>query len=135
MNTGKIKKTFKTSGQEELLHKIFLFRYGRLKICPKCGRKTKFHKVKDRKSYICQYCGYTLNPLANTIFHKSHTPLIKWFMALDIYHSTKGGITINDLQKQLKVTRKTAWRIKHRIKKLYTGKTDPLYPYLQNWEI
>jgi len=131
----KIMDTITKKSQEDFLHKIFMFRYGKFKSCPKCTRKTKFHKAKGRKSYLCQYCGYTLNPLANTIFHKSSTSLHKWLKAFYLYNSTMGGITIRDLKKQLKVTHKTAWRIKRQIRKLYTEKTDPLYPYFKDWVI
>ena len=121
--------------QDDLLYGIFMFRYGRLKICPKCGRNTKFYKLKKFKSYACKFCGYHLSPLSGTIFHKSSTPLGKWFNAFYLYKSTKGRIIIHDLRKELGVSLKTAWRIKKQIKTLFAEKKDPLYCYFKNWDI
>lgn len=50
-------------------------------------------------------------PLAGTIFEKTTTPLRIWFYALFLMTQTRGEITIKELQKELGVTYKTAWRI------------------------
>ena len=43
--------------------------------CPNCGRATKFHRIKSRAAYSCQYCRHQVYPTAGTIFHKSTTNL------------------------------------------------------------
>ena len=50
--------------------------------CPKCGKTTKFHRIKSRAAYSCQYCGHQVYPTAGTIFHKSTTNLQMWFWAI-----------------------------------------------------
>jgi len=50
--------------------------------CPKCGKATKWHRIKSRAAYSCQYCGPPLYPTAGTIFHKSTTSLQLWFWAI-----------------------------------------------------
>lgn len=57
-------------------------------------------------------------PLAGTIFEKSSTPLRLWFYALFLMTHTRGRITIKQLQRELGVTYKTAWRMQKRIHKL-----------------
>ena len=122
------KKTGKEK-EDELLHKIFLYRYGNVKVCPECGRKTKFHRVKSVKTYICQYCRYSISPLANTFLHKSYTPLSKWINAIHIMKKTDGAVSSKELQRTLKVTYKTAWRIKKQINNLAADGKDPLYGF------
>src|ERR671933_482914 len=79
--------------------------------CPKCDRERKFHRVKDRPAYDCDTCGYHLHPTAGTIFHKSPTSLHLWFYAMYLMTSTRCGISAKQLERELGVTYKTAWRM------------------------
>jgi transposase len=79
--------------------------------CPKCGVTRKFHRVKDRPSYDCDTCGYHVHPTAGTIFHKSATSLHLWFYAMYIMASTRCGVSAKQLERELGVTYKTAWRM------------------------
>jgi transposase-like protein len=79
--------------------------------CPKCERERKFHRVKDRPAYDCDTCGYHLHPTAGTIFHKSATSLHLWFYAMYLMASTRCGISAKQLERELGVTYKTAWRM------------------------
>jgi transposase len=79
--------------------------------CPSCERVRKFHKVKDRPAWDCDSCGYHLHPTAGTIFHKSSTSLHLWFYAMHLMTSTRCGISAKQLERELGVTYKTAWRI------------------------
>ncbi len=79
--------------------------------CPKCKRERKFHRVKSRPSYSCDSCGRHINPLADTIFHKSATSLHLWFYAFYIVTSTRCGVSAKHLERELGVTYKTAWRM------------------------
>lgn len=87
--------------------------------CPGCGiEKAKFHPMHTRKAYACQECGYHIYPCAGTIFHKSSTPLSKWFFAMYLMTSTRHGVAAKELERQLGVTYKTAWRMAHELRKL-----------------
>ena len=79
--------------------------------CEKCERVTKHHLVLSRKSYSCQECGNHVHPTANTIFHKSSTPLTSWFHVVFLMASTRCGISAKQLERELGVTYKTAWRM------------------------
>jgi transposase-like protein len=79
--------------------------------CPKCGVERKFHRVKDRPSYDCDTCGHHIHPTAGTIFHKSATSLHLWFYAMYIMASTRCGVSAKQLERELGVTYKTAWRM------------------------
>jgi transposase len=79
--------------------------------CRKCQEVTKHHRLNDRKAYSCQYCGTQVYPLAGTIFEKSSTPLKSWFYAMYLMASTRTGISAKQLERELGVTYKTAWRM------------------------
>lgn len=83
--------------------------------CEPCWRVTKHHRVRSRKSYSCDRCGHHVHPTAGTIYHKSRTPLTKWFYATYLLSGADPDIPITELQRELGVTYKTAWRMTHLI--------------------
>lgn len=109
------------------LDEIFNNRYGDLKCCPDCGVVgAKFYRIKKRKCYACMWCGYQINPLAGTIFHKSATPLKSWFFAMYLFSVSKNGVSAKELERALGVTYKCAHRIAQRIRMLMQQGSSPL---------
>ena len=102
-------------------------RYGEMVTCPNCAREGKFHRVKKRQVYECAWCGHQVSPMAGTPFERSRTPLQKWFYALYLFTTTRHGVAAKELQRQLGVTYKTAWRMAHEIRK-YMAKVDGEHP-------
>lgn len=94
--------------------------------CPKCQKVTTHYRIVNRKVYSCNFCGSHISPTAGTIFHKSDTPLRSWFHAIFLMASTKTGISAKQLQRELGVTYKTAWRIFTQIRKLMNESVNPL---------
>src|SRR5215208_878875 len=94
--------------------------------CEKCERVTKHHKVASRKSYSCDYCGHHVHPTADTIYHKSSTPLRLWFYAIYLMASTRCGISAKQIEREIGVTYKTAWRMFKQIRSMLAEGTDPL---------
>ncbi len=92
--------------------------------CPKCARRRKFHRVKSRPSWSCDSCGHHLHPTAGTIFHKSPTSLHLWFYAMYLMTSTRCGISAKQLERELGVTYKTAWRMANRIRNVLMTQDD-----------
>ena len=86
--------------------------------CPKCRATTKHHRDKSRPSYACQYCGHHEHPMVGTIFQDSATSLKLWFYAMYLMASTRCGISAKQLERELGVTYKTAWRMFTRIRRL-----------------
>lgn len=90
---------------------------GDLSACPGCGVVSpRYYRVRNRKCYACNDCGYQISPLANTIFHKSETPLTKWFYAIYLFSVGKNGVSAKELERHLGVTYKTAWRMAKQIR-------------------
>lgn len=109
------------------LDTVFQNRYSGVTTCPKCAVKdTKFYRVKGRKCYACMHCGYQLHPLAQTIFHKSETPLTSWFYAIYLFSVGKNGVSAKELERHLGVTYKTAHRMARQIRKLMAEGGNPL---------
>lgn len=106
------------------LDEVFKLRYVDLKKCPECEKETKFHRVKNRRCYECQWCGYQLYPTKGTIFEKSTTSLSHWFYAMFLMTQTRSGVSAKELERQLGVTYKCAWRMAHQIRTLM-GTTTP----------
>lgn len=94
--------------------------------CEKCQKVTNHYKIADRKVYSCEFCASHVSPTAGTIFHKSDTSLRSWFHAIFLMASTKTGISAKQLQRELGVTYKTAWRIFNQVRKLMAENVSPL---------
>jgi transposase len=79
---------------------------------------TPHHLMKTRKSFSCELCGHHVHPTAGTIFEHSSTPLTLWFYAIYLMTATHAGISAKQLERELGVTYKTAWRMFHQIRKM-----------------
>jgi len=88
--------------------------------CEKCKRITKHHRVSKRSAYACDFCGNHVYPMAGTILEHSATPLRLWFHAMFLMASTRCGISAKQLERELGVTYKTAWRIFRQIRSMLT---------------
>jgi transposase len=83
--------------------------------CPDCGRETKFHRIKQRAAYSCQFCGHQVYPTAHTMFHKSTVSLQLWFWAIYLVSSTRCGISAKQLEREIGVSYPTARRMLRKI--------------------
>lgn len=92
--------------------------------CPGCGKTTKFHRIKSRAAYGCQFCGHQVYPTAGTIFHKSTTNLQMWFWAIYLMSSTRCGISAKQLEREIGVSYPTAHRMFKLIRTLLSQDSD-----------
>jgi len=93
--------------------------------CPKCQKVTKHHRVKSRPSYSCQFCGHHEHPMRGTIFENSATSLRLWFHGIFLMSQTRCGISAKQLERELGVTYKTAWRMFHKIRSMLVQDDEP----------
>jgi transposase-like protein len=87
--------------------------------CPKCGDVKVFKRYatkQQRQSWTCTASGHHLHPTAGTIFHRSSTSLRLWFYAMHLITSTRCGISAKQLERELGVHYKTAWRMFNKIR-------------------
>ncbi|MGE0650507.1 MAG: IS1595 family transposase [Alphaproteobacteria bacterium] len=92
-------------------------RYGMKWDCPKCGKATNWSRIRKEPAYQCQWCGHHIHPMAGTPFQSTRTSLQKWFYAMFLFTTTRNGVAAKELQRQLGVTYKCAWRMGHEIRK------------------
>ena len=84
----------------------------------------KYYRVTGRKCYAHSETGEQIHPTACTIFHKSSTPLTLWLFAIFLFSQSKNGVSAKELERQLGVTYKCAYRIGQQIRKLMNDKVD-----------
>lgn len=102
---------------------IMEVRYGTRHTCVSCGVESTFHKLRNRRAYSCAHCGAHVYPCAGTILQDSRTSLVTWFYAIYLFVTTRHGVSAKELERQLGVTYKTAWRMGQQIRQL-TAKAD-----------
>lgn len=78
--------------------------------------KAKGKTGKERSLYWCADCHYQYSVTTGTIFHDSHLPLTKWFLAIYLICTSKKGVSAKQLQRQLATSYETAWYMAHRIR-------------------
>ncbi len=83
--------------------------------CPRCESK-QVSRIKARKVFDCDKCRYQFSATAGTLFHDSHLPLPKWFLAIFLVTESRKGMSALQLKRLLKVSYKTAWYLCHRIR-------------------
>lgn len=101
---------------EACLVHIFNVRYGARHVCRACGVEATFHRLTNRRAWTCAACGDNLYPTAGTVFQDTRTPLQTWFYAIYLFVTTRHGVSGKELQRQIGVTYKTAWRMGHMIR-------------------
>jgi transposase-like protein len=83
--------------------------------CLRCG-SDKISRIYKRDQFACDSCSYQFSVKAGTIFHDSHLPLTKWFVAVYLMCESRKGVSANQLKRTLSVAYKTAWYLCHRIR-------------------
>ena len=102
---------------EACLVHLFNVRFGSEHACPKCGTVGRWYRIKAERAYSCGKCGHHVHPTVGTPFEQTRTPLQLWFYAIHLFTTTRHGVSAKELQRQLGVTYKTAWRMGHEIRK------------------
>jgi transposase-like protein len=83
--------------------------------CPQCGSDS-ISRIKTRNQLDCNGCRNRFSVKSGTVFHDSHLPLWKWFLATYLMTESKKGMSANQLKRTLGVSYKTAWYLCHRIR-------------------
>lgn len=102
--------------------------------CPKCTHteamlvhaKHRRNASKRMPLFECKNCHRQTSVTSGTIFHKSQTPLNKWFLAIYLVSNDKRGIAATTLSGDLGVSYPTAWLMLKKIRKAM-GERNSLY--------
>ncbi len=84
-------------------------------ICPRCNSKDASY-ITTRKAYQCSQCRYQVSITAGTLFHSTNLSLVKWFWAIYLAATDKGGISALRLAKHISVSWPTARKMLKKIR-------------------
>jgi transposase-like protein len=104
--------------------------------CPVCGakeiskiRRKVTAKTKNKRAQLYQClepsCKSQFSATTGTIFHDSHLPLNKWFMAVALLVDAKKSMSAFQLSRHLGVNYRTAWYLAHRIREAMVDTDGP----------
>jgi transposase-like protein len=86
--------------------------------CRACGHQRAWRLRRRRHLYECAVCGQQHSLLTGTVFEQTKTGLARWFLAIDLVSSRKGGISAVELQRQLGLrSYQTAWTWLHKLRR------------------
>jgi transposase-like protein len=95
-------------------------------ICPHCGvidEATLMAGASTRPgTYKCRACEMQFSVTVGTVMERSHIPLTKWLLAVELLSSSKKGISAHQLHRMLGITYKSAWFLAHRIREAMAPK-------------
>ena len=92
--------------QECLVH-LEKIRWDGIPICPYCG-SNKSSRYKSEHRYHCSSCFTSYSVTVDTLFHKTHVDLHKWFQAILILYKLNPDISGRKLAQAIQVNRATA---------------------------
>lgn len=88
-------------------------------ICPYC-KSDRVTPMPNEQRHHCNNCNTTFSVTVGTIFHHTHLPLQKWFLAISLILNAKKGIAARQLARDLEVNKNSAWYLAMRIRKAMT---------------
>jgi transposase-like protein len=94
---------------------------GKHAYCEKCEQDRVFKRyttAQRRYSWTCTGCGRHKSATAGTIYEGSATALHLWFYAGYLLTSTRCGISAKQLEREIGVTYKTAWRMLNKLRNI-----------------
>jgi transposase-like protein len=89
--------------------------------CPRCSETSRLLWLVTRSKWHCYSCRYQFSVTAGTLFHSSHLPVWKWFVAVHLMLTAPNGVSANELKRTLGGSYKTAWFAAHRIRAAMRG--------------
>ncbi len=115
MNIIQVFQRFPT--QEDCIEHLEKARWDGVPICPYCG---SVNTARNQHRHRCYDCKTSFSVTVDTIFHHTHMPLQKWFLAITLILNAKKGLSALQLSRDLEVNKNTAWRIAMQIRKAMT---------------
>ena len=85
-------------------------------VCPSCGGAARTSFVRGGLPYWqCGACAHQCSLISGTVFESSKLGLSRWFLAMQLLTQSKNNVSALELMRQLGVSYRTAWLLKHKI--------------------
>jgi ribosomal protein L37AE/L43A len=85
-------------------------------VCLKCGGAARTSFVRGGLPYWqCGTCAHQCSLISGTMFASTKLPLSRWFLAMQLLTQSKNNVSALELMRQLGVSYRSAWLIKHKI--------------------
>ena len=95
-------------------------------VCPGCGGAARTSFVRGGLRYWqCGACAHQCSLISGTIFEASKLPLTRWFLAMQLLTQSKNNVSALELMRQLGVSYRTAWLVKHKIMEAMRMREEP----------
>jgi transposase-like protein len=103
--------------------------------CPRCSESSRLLWLQSRSKWHCYSCRYQFSITAGTLFHSSHLPVWKWFVAVRLMLDSPETLSANELRRTIGGSYKTAWFAAHRIRAAMRGQGAELLRNLVEAEL
>jgi transposase-like protein len=90
-----------------------------------CSRSFPTRNRHGRQLWECLICGYQSSSIVGTVFEHTKLPLTVWFLAMYLMTQSKNSVSALELKRQLGVTYKTAWLLKHKLLQTMLLREEP----------
>ena len=95
-------------------------------VCPGCAGRLAYQLAARPRVFDCAGCGRQHWVTAGTVFHRTRTPLRKWFVAAWLIGHDKRGVSALFLARELALRYDTAWLMAHKLRHALSER--PEYP-------
>lgn len=102
--------------EEKVVEYFIKIRYPKGATCNHCGGIRVSKRTAKPRFFQCNDCNDSFSIFKGTIFEKTTTDLRKWMYAIHLFLNAKKGVSGLQLQREIGVTYKTAWRMLKQIR-------------------
>jgi transposase-like protein len=95
-------------------------------VCAGCAGRLAYQLATRPRVFECAGCGRQHSVTAGTVFHRTRTPLRKWFAAAWLIGQDKRGVSALFLARELALRYDTAWLMAHKLRHVLSER--PEYP-------
>ena len=96
-----------------------LWRWGDTKRCPHCDSVRISEPQNQKMPYRCKDCRKRFSVKTNTLLANSNFDYQTWMLATYIFAGEALGIASGKLAREISSTQKSAWHLRHRIRKAW----------------
>jgi transposase-like protein len=124
LSLGRFMRDYGTDEQcEKALEKA---RWPRGFTCPRCQHAFAYEfQRKSNRYWQCKACRYQTSLRAGTIMDHGRLPLTKWYLAIYLMTQSKTNIAALAMMRQLGVSWKAAWLLKHKLMEVMCQREAP----------